>query len=297
MKILLLGMNGQLGWELQRSLAPLGDLVCFGRPVNGGGLDMTSARAVRSAMADAKPDIIFNAAAYTAVDKAEDEPGLVYALNSAAPALLAEEARTCGALLVHYSTDYVFNGEGNAPWTEEHSPAPQNMYGRSKLEGERAIQSSGCRHLIFRTSWVYARRGKNFLKTMLALAEKREELRIVSDQVGAPTGAEFLADASTLAAWLALRQPELSGIYHLAAAGETSWHGYAEFIIECARECGQQLSVRSCVPVPSVDYPQKAVRPMNSRLSTEKFARDFGLVTPHWKSGVARVVSELVETV
>jgi dTDP-4-dehydrorhamnose reductase len=291
MKILLLGMSGQLGWELQRALAPLGNLHCLDRT----GADLFDAKGLRNTVESLRPDIIFNAAAYTAVDKAEDEPEAAFAVNADAPTALSQGAKQAGALLVHYSTDYVFSGEGHSPWTEESLAAPRNIYGRSKLEGERAIQESGCRHLIFRTSWVYASRSKNFLKTILNLAESSEELKIIGDQVGAPTGAEFLADASTAAAWMALRQPELSGLYHLTASGETSWHGYARFIIEKAKELGKHLLVKSLLEIPSSAYPQKASRPLNSRMSTAKFTRCFGLVPLPWEKGVERALIELVE--
>jgi dTDP-4-dehydrorhamnose reductase len=291
MKILLLGMNGQLGWELQRALAPLGNLHCLDRT----DADLFDATGLRDTVASLRPDIIFNAAAYTAVDKAEDEPEAAFAVNADAPTALSQSAKQAGALLVHYSTDYVFSGAGHSPWTEESLAAPRNIYGRSKLEGERAIQESGCRHLIFRTSWVYASRSKNFLKTILNLAESSEELKIIGDQVGAPTGAEFLADASTAAAWMALRQPELSGLYHLTASGETSWHGYAKFIIERATALGKHLLVKSLLDIPTSAYAQKASRPLNSRLATAKFKRSFGLVLPPWEKGVERALVELIE--
>ena len=246
MKLLLLGMTGQVGWELRRSLAPLGEVVAldlnsdellccdFARPDE-------LARTVRSVA----PDVIVNAAAYTAVDRAESEQGLARAINAEAPAALAREAAHLGAWLVHYSTDYVFSGTGIAPWAEDSPTGPLNVYGQSKLEGDLAIQSSGCLHLILRTSWVYSARGGNFARSMLQLASERDQLRIVSDQFGAPTGAELLADVTAHALRRAIAQPHLCGTYHVAASGETSWHGYASFVIEQASRAGRRLRARS----------------------------------------------------
>jgi dTDP-4-dehydrorhamnose reductase len=295
MKILLLGKNGQLGWELQRALAPLGEVHAFSRTDEDTAIDLSDPDQLKIAIESIRPDLIFNAAAYTAVDLAESDPEGARRINTDAPTVIADEAKRIDALFVHYSTDYVFDGGGDLPWTEVCEPAPQSIYGQTKLDGETAIQASGCKYLIFRTSWVYARRGKNFLKTILTLAESREELKIVSDQIGAPTGAEFLADASAVASLMAWRQSNLCGLYHLAAGGEASWHGYAKYLIEKARTLGKPLALKSLLEVPSSSYLQKARRPLNSRLSMEKFRQNFGLTVPDWKLGVERVVTELVE--
>jgi dTDP-4-dehydrorhamnose reductase len=297
MKLLLLGMTGQVGWELRRSLAPLGELVAldlnsdevlccdFARPDE-------LARTVRTVA----PDVIVNAAAYTAVDRAESEPGLARAINAEAPAALAREAARLDAWLIHYSTDYVFDGSGTTPWAEDSPTGPLNVYGRSKLEGDLAIRSCGCRHLILRTSWVYSARGGNFARSMLQLAGGREQLRVVSDQFGAPTGAELLADATAHALRQAVAQPELCGTYHVAADGETSWHGYARYVIERAIQAGKSLRVRpqDIVPVATSDYPTPARRPLNSRLDTRKFRSTFNLTMPAWQTGVQRMLDEIL---
>jgi dTDP-4-dehydrorhamnose reductase len=242
------------------------------------------------------PDVIVNAAAHTAVDRAESEPDLARSINATAPALLAGEAQRLGAWLIHYSTDYVFDGSGSAPWVEASPTGPVNVYGATKLEGDLAIAASGCRHLILRTSWVYAARGGNFAKTMLKLAKERESLNVIADQFGAPTGAELLADVTAHALRLALAQPELSGTYHAVAAGATTWHGYARHVIEFARAAGQPIRVapQAIHAVPTSAFPTPASRPGNSRLDTRKLQNAFGLTLPPWQSGVDRMLSEIL---
>jgi dTDP-4-dehydrorhamnose reductase len=242
------------------------------------------------------PDVIVNAAAYTAVDKAESEPELVRTINALAPGMLAREARTLGSWLIHYSTDYVFDGSGSKPWVETDPIGPLSVYGSTKLEGEEAIRASGCRHLIFRTSWVYAARGGNFARTMLRLAQERECLTVIDDQIGAPTGADLLADVTAHAIRTALQQPELSGLYHLVAGGETSWHGYACFVLDLARQAGVELKVaaENVIPVPTSAFPLPARRPLNSRLDTSKLQTTFGVHLPSWQAGVARMMEEVL---
>lgn len=293
MKILLLGKDGQLGWELQRALAPLGELVALGR-AGGEGLcgDLSRPQALVESVRALAPDLIVNAAAHTAVDRAESEPALAHAINAEAVAGLAAEAAASDAWLVHYSTDYVFDGSGAHAWREDDPTGPLSVYGHSKLAGEEAIRASACRHLIFRTSWVYAARGGNFAKTMLRLAAERERLTVIADQVGAPTGAELIADVSAHAIRAALAAPALAGTYHLAAGGETSWHGYASFVIEEARRLGLALKVAEIAPIPTTEYPTPARRPLNSRLDTARLRAAFGLVLPDWRLGVARMLRE-----
>lgn len=297
MKILLLGKNGQVGWELQRSLAPLGDVIALdhdGAPGLSG--DFAHPESLAATVRDVAPDLIVNAAAHTAVDKAESEPELARAINALAPGVLAREAAALGALLVHYSTDYVFDGSGNAPWAEDAPTGPLSVYGATKREGEQLIRDSGCRHLIFRTSWVYAARGGNFAKTMLKLAAERDALTIIDDQYGAPTGAELLADVTAHAARMTLASPELAGTYHVAAGGETTWHGYARHVIEFARARGVPIKVApdAIRPVPTSAFPTPARRPANSRLDTRKLQQAFGLVLPPWQSGVERMLTEIL---
>lgn len=295
MKILLLGCGGQVGWELQRALAPLGTVTAcdFDSP---GDLkaDFSQPELLRALVARVQPALIVNSAAHTAVDKAEGEPDLARAINATAPGVLAQEAARTGALLVHYSTDYVFDGSGNQPRTEDAPTGPLSVYGRTKLEGEEAIRASGCRHLIFRTSWVYAARGGNFAKTMLRLAAERESLNVIADQIGAPTGAELLADVTAHAARRVLAEPALAGTYHCAAGGETSWHGYARFVIETAHAAGLALKcpVEAVNAIPTSAYPTPAARPLNSRLATHKLQQTFGLVLPPWQAGVRRMLAE-----
>ncbi|MDO9405033.1 MAG: dTDP-4-dehydrorhamnose reductase [Polaromonas sp.] len=316
MKILLLGKNGQVGWELQRSLAPLGAVTALGRQgaPHGSGQDvlcgdLANLHGLADTVRRVRPDVIVNAAAHTAVDRAESEPELAHTLNALAPGVLAEEAHKLGAWLVHYSTDYVFDGSGARPWTETDTPAPLNVYGRSKLEGEQRIQASGAKHLIFRTSWVYGARGGNFAKTMLRLAQERERLTVIDDQFGAPTGADLLADVTAQIVGMltqGTRTPSqiagqgladaVQGIYHLAAAGETSWHGYANHVIHQAVRTrpGFPLKATEIAAVPTSAFPTPAARPHNSRLDTRKLQTAFGLVLPHWQHGVDRMLDEMV---
>ena len=296
MKILLFGKGGQVGWELQRSLAPLGELVALDTGSSELCGDFTDPDGLIQTIRAVTPDVIVNAAAYTAVDKAESEPELARTINALAPGALAQEARRGNAWLIHYSTDYVFDGSGDKPWLESDAPAPLSVYGKTKLEGEQLIQQTGCKHLIFRTSWVYGTRGGNFAKTMLRLAQERDSLTVVNDQIGAPTGADLLADVTAHA--IRAARPELSGLYHLVAAGEASWHGYAGFVVDFARRAGVQLKVtpESINAVPTRDFPLPAQRPLNSRLSTERLQSTFGLTLPLWQNGVARMLSETLDS-
>lgn len=296
MKILLFGKNGQVGWELQRSLAPLGELIALDARSETLCGDLTDLAGIVNTIRMVAPDIIVNAAAHTAVDKAESEPELASALNALAPDVMAKEAARLGAWLVHYSTDYVFDGSGEMPWRETDTTGPLSTYGKSKLAGELAIIASGCKHLIFRTSWVYAARGGNFAKTMLKLAKERDSLKVINDQIGAPTGADLLADVTAHAIRTALQQPEVSGLYHLVAGGETSWHGYANFVIAFARRAGVEIKVPTdaIAPVPTTAFPTPATRPLNSRLDTQKLQNTFNLYLPHWQSGVTRMLIEIL---
>lgn len=292
MKILLLGANGQLGWELRRSLAPLGELLTLARGDEGA--DLAQAASLSALVERSAPDVIVNAAAYTAVDKAESEAAIARTVNAEAPGVLARAAAARGALLLHYSSDYVFDGSGEAARREDAPTAPLSVYGQSKLDGEEAVRASGARHLILRTSWVYAARGQNFPKTMLRLAQERERLRVVADQVGAPTGAELLADVSAHALRAVLGRPELHGTYHLAASGETSWHGLAQFVIEQARALRPDLAWKATAiePIATAEYPTPARRPLNSRLDTTRLREAFGLKLPDWRVGVQRMLTE-----
>jgi len=298
MKILLLGKNGQLGWELQRSLAPLGELVALDAHIQTHCGDLTNLTGLAQTVHELAPDVIVNAAAYTAVDKAESEPELAQIVNAKALAVLAQAAKGSAAWLVHYSTDYVFDGSGDAPWLESDLARPLSAYGASKLAGEQAIIEAGCKHLIFRTSWIYAARGRNFAKTMLQLAQQRDALNVVDDQVGAPTGADLLADVTAHALRAAVQNPQLSGLYHLAAAGETTWHAYATYVIEQARQAGMPIKVAQSAiqAVPSSAFPTPARRPLNSRLNTSKLQLAFGLSLPHWQIGVKRMLTEVLDT-
>ena len=312
MKILLFGKGGQVGWELQRSLAPLGELVALDFDSTDHCGDFTNLEGLQATVRAIRPDVIVNSGAHTAVDKAESEPDLVRTINALAPAALAQAAVACGAWLVHYSTDYVFDGSGQTPWLESDTPAPLSVYGRTKLEGEQLIQASGCKHLIFRTSWVYGARGGNFAKTMLKLAQEREVLKVIDDQIGAPTGAELLADVTAHAIRQALagngpgRQganpnnlisPAISGIYNLAAGGEISWFGYAKEIVAHVNttKLATKLVVKTIDAVPSSAFPSAAQRPLNSRLNTAKLQGTFNITLPHWKTGVARMLTEFIE--
>jgi len=301
MKILLLGKNGQVGWELQRSLASLGEVLALDRHSTQACGDLSRPEDLVQTVRNYKPDVIVNAAAHTAVDKAEGEPEVARLLNATAPAALADAAQLLGALLVHYSTDYVFNGEGQVPWQESDTTAPLNVYGQTKREGELAILKSGCQHLIFRTSWVYASRGANFAKTMLRLAGERERLTVIDDQFGAPTGADLIADvtAQTLRQVHALpvtERAQHAGIFHLVAAGQTNWHGYASHVIEIAKRLRPESEwrVQDIAPVPSSAFVTAAQRPHNSRLSTARLEASFGLRLPPWQDGVERMLAEIL---
>lgn len=296
MKILLFGKNGQVGWELQRALAPLGELISLDRNGEGGLCgDLTQLGGVAATIKSVAPDVIVNSAAYTAVDQAESAPELTNLVNSDAVHVMAKEAANLGALFVHYSTEYVFNGSGSAPWRETDTTAPLSVYGHSKLSGEQAIFESGCRYLIFRTSWAYAARGNNFAKIILRLAANQEEINVIADQIGAPTGADLISDITAHAIRAVSFDPTLSGLYHLAATGETSRYDYARYIIELARSQGRILKVINVNPIPTSHYATPAQRPLNSRLDSTKLAELFGLYLPHWTSGVRRMLSELKE--
>lgn len=298
MNILILGANGQVGWELQRSLAPLGSIkACDRQAANFEDLD-----SLRAVVRENRPDMIVNSAAYTAVDKAESEPDKAARVNAEAVAVLAEESKKLDACLVHYSTDYVFDGMKSSAYTESDNPNPLNVYGRTKCQGEENIRNSGCRHFIFRTSWVYATRGSNFIKTMLQLAMNRNELSVVADQFGAPTHADLIADvtAIVLHQYQIMKeslQSNLYGTYHLVAAGETNWNDYARFVFELAELYGVVLRVKpdEVKQIPSEAYPVPAKRPKNSRLNCKKLEYTFALRLPEWRYHVHRTVKELIE--
>ncbi|AEJ00475.1 dTDP-4-dehydrorhamnose reductase [Nitrosomonas sp. Is79A3] len=297
MKILLFGGNGQVGWELQRSLIPLGELIALNSASENYCGDLTNLTGIKQTIRKIVPDIIVNAAAYTAVDKAENEPELAQILNAEAPGVLAQEAKQINARLIHYSTDYVFNGTGDQPYLETDPTEPLNVYGKTKLEGEKNIQTSGCSHLIFRTSWVYATYGNNFIKTMLRLAQHRDKLTIVNDQIGSPTGAELIADVTAHAMLTLKRNPEVSGLYHLVAKGNTSWYDFAKFILKHAEHANIPLKVQSIAlqPIKSSDFPLPAKRPLNSRLNICKLQKTFNLILPEWQVGVSRTLTEILD--
>ncbi|MEQ1619828.1 MAG: dTDP-4-dehydrorhamnose reductase [Methylococcales bacterium] len=295
MRILLTGSQGQVGWELARTLLPLGEVIALKRAQ----ADLSNLDELRLTIRAIKPDVIVNAAAYTAVDKAESEPELAFLINAEAPRLLAEEAAICGALLIHYSTDYVFDGSKTGAYLEGDKPNPLNIYGQSKLAGEQAIQASNADYLILRTTWVYAARGHNFVKSILRLAAEREELNIVADQIGAPTWARLIAEctAHILKQSQQKRQQGgfVSGIYNLTSAGETSWHGFAQKIIELAGQQGaQQLKTQRINPIPTTAYPLPATRPVNSRLSCQRLQQHFQLVLPSWETTLQLCIDEIL---
>jgi dTDP-4-dehydrorhamnose reductase len=302
MKILLLGKNGQVGWELQRSLAPLGEVLALDRHSTRYCVDLSKPEQLAQTVLAYRPDFIVNAAAHTAVDKAESEPELAKVLNTDAPAALAKAAAQVGAWLVHYSTDYVFDGSGTHARQEGEGTGtgtgPLSVYGKTKLDGEKAIVASGCKHLIFRTSWVYAARGGNFATTMLRLAQEREQLTVINDQHGAPTGADLIADVTAHAMRRVLNTQNIAfgGVYHLVASGETTWHGYASHVIEQAKQLKPELAwkVQNIAPVPTSAFPTPAARPHNSRLCTAKLQERFGLVLPPWQQGVDRMLAEIL---
>ncbi len=296
MKILLFGKGGQVGWELQRSLAPLGEVVAL----DFDSADLHANFAEPAKLVDTvravRPDVIVNAAAHTAVDKAESESDFARRLNAEAPGIVAREAAALNAWLIHYSTDYVFDGSGSHFRKEDEATAPLSVYGATKLEGEDAIRASGCEHVILRTSWVYASRGGNFARTMLKLAADRDKLAVIDDQHGAPTGADLLADITAHTIRHAQCHPEVSGTYHAAAAGTTTWHAYATLVIEWARARGIAIKVPAdaITPVPTTSYPTPAKRPLNSRLDTTKLRSTFGITLPAWDQGVRRMLHEIL---
>jgi dTDP-4-dehydrorhamnose reductase len=296
MKLLLLGKGGQVGWELQRSLAPLGELVALDFDSTDFNADFSRPEQLAETVLKVRPDVIVNAAAHTAVDKAESEPDFARKLNATSPGIVAEAAQQIGALMVHYSTDYVFDGSGTRPWKEDDATGPLSVYGQTKLEGEQLVAQNCAKHLIFRTSWVYAARGGNFAKTMLRLAKERDKLTVIDDQFGAPTGAELLADVTAHAIRATLQDPAKAGLYHAIAGGETTWYGYARFVLEQAKAAGVELKAGpdAVEAVPTSAFPTPAKRPHNSRLDTTKLQATFGLRLPPWQEGVARMLREIL---
>lgn len=294
MKVLLLGGNGQVGWELRRSLSPLGDVIAPLRDDPDLCGNLADLAGLRTTVRKLAPQLVVNAAAYTAVDRAEADREAARAINAEAVAVLAQEAQAMGAWMIHFSTDYVFDGSGERPWVESDQPAPLNSYGASKLEGERRLQSCCARHVLLRTSWVYAQRGNNFARTMLRLARERDELKVVADQFGAPTGADLIADVTAHVARAAMKDPALAGTYHLSAGGETSWHGYARHVLEVAAHAGATLRAGAdqVRPIATADYPTPARRPLNSRLDCSRLKQTFGLHLPDWRAGVTRMIQE-----
>ena len=296
MNILLFGKGGQVGWELQRSLSVLGHVTTLDFDSQDHCGDFSNPDGIAQAVRALNPDVIVNAAAHTAVDKAESEPELAQLLNATTPGVLAEEAARLNAWLVHYSTDYVFDGSGSRPWVETDRPAPLSVYGRTKWEGEQRIQQSGAKHLILRTSWVYAARGGNFAKTMLRLAQERERLTVIDDQWGAPTGADLLADVTAHAIRHLQARPQDGGLYHCVAAGETNWNLYAKEVLAqvALAQPAIKLKATEVAPVPTSAFPTPAARPHNSRLDTARLRNTFGLTLPPWQQGVARMLREIL---
>ncbi|SEG09582.1 dTDP-4-dehydrorhamnose reductase [Nitrosomonas ureae] len=296
MRILLLGKNGQLGWELQRSLAPLGELISLdsaSRELCG---DLSNLKGIKQTIQKTEPNVIVNAAAYTAVDKAENEPELAQILNAEAPKILAQGAKEQNARLIHYSTDYVYNGSGSQPYVETDTADPLNHYGKTKLEGDENILTSGCSHLIFRTSWIYSTFGNNFIKTILYLAQNRDKLTIVNDQIGSPTSAELIADITAYALFTVKHKPEISGLFNLTAKGYISWYEFAKFILEYVEERNLPLKIHSSDidSTSSVEFPLPAKRPLNSRLNTNKLGNTFQISLPAWQVGVSRILTEIL---
>jgi len=288
-KILVTGKNGQVGWELQRTLAPLGQVIAL----DVEDMDLSDPDSIRNKVREIAPDIIVNPAAHTAVDKAESEPDLAMAINGTAPGIMAEEAKKLDALLIHYSTDYVFDGNKTSPYVETDTPDPQSVYGKTKLAGEQAIQAVGGKHVILRTSWVYGVHGGNFVKTILRLAKERSELRIVADQYGAPTWARLLAEST--AQVITHYTEDRSGVYHLTSSGRTNWHQFAEEIVRLARQYDDALKDKPLTihPIATHEYPVPAKRPVNSSLSTEKIRKTFGLNLPQWDEDLAKCIRQL----
>lgn len=295
LNFLLFGCNGQVGGELQKTLSSLGNVVALDVDSTEHCGDFTKPDAIAETIRSIRPDVIVNAAAYTAVDKAESEPELAFLVNAQTPGILAQEAEKLGAWLIHYSTDYVFDGSGGEAWKETDAPNPLNIYGASKLQGERNIAANCSKYIILRTSWVYAAKGGNFAKTMLRLAQERESLSVVDDQIGAPTGARLLARLTADVIPKAMQNPGLSGLYHAVAAGETSWYGYARFVIGGARQRGVAIKVsdENVRPVTSSQFPTPAKRPANSRLDTSKLEQAFGIKLPDWQTGVAEMLDDI----
>ncbi len=292
-KILLLGKSGQVGWELQRALCPVGEFIALDRHDTIYCGDLAQLNELKKTIQTIKPDIVVNAAAYTAVDQAEMDQKSAILINADAPALIAQTCNEINALFIHYSTDYVFNGLGNKPWSESDATEPVNQYGKSKLLGELAILESGCRHFIFRTSWVYAARGQNFIKTILRLARQHKTLHIISDQIGVPTGAELLADV-TAQILIKYSKNNHEGIYHLCPQGETSWYTYATYILECAKDWDKTILNQGIQPISSAEYQTQAKRPLNSRLNTQKLEQTFTVTLPFWQTGVNRAIQEIL---
>lgn len=292
MNILLFGKTGQVGWELQRALAPLGNLIALDVHSQDYCGDFSNPEGIAETVRAIKPDVIVNAAAHTAVDKAESEPEFAQLLNATSVEAIAKEAEKLNAWVIHYSTDYVFPGNGDQPWLETDATQPLNVYGETKLAGEKLLSENCTRHLIFRTSWVYAGKGNNFARTMLRLAKERAELSVINDQFGAPTGAELLADCTAHAIRVALQKPDVAGIYHLVAGGTTTWYDYASLVFDEARKAGMELALTQVHGVPTSAYPTPARRPGNSRLDTTKFQNNFNLVLPSWETGVKRMLTE-----
>ena len=293
MKILLLGKNGQVGWELQRSLAPLGEVLALDRNSTSHGGELRKMEGMAETVRVFRPQVVVNAAAYTAVDKAESDSSTAHLVNALAPEVLSRACAALDALLVHYSTDYVFDGSGQTPWLETDATGPLNVYGHSKLAGEQGIAKQGAKHVIFRTSWVYGTEGGNFAKTMLRLAQERDKMAVINDQFGAPTGAALLADITAMC----LHQPQaLSGIYHLAAAGETTWHAYAEYVLQTAKRLKPEMAykVKEVAAVPTSEFPTPAQRPLNSRLNCSKLQNDLQCQLPDWQKGVDAMLSKIL---
>lgn len=293
MKILLLGKNGQVGWELQRSLAPLGEVLALDRNSTSHCGDLSNLEGLAETVRVFRPQVVVNAAAYTAVDKAESDSSTAHLVNALAPEVLSRACAALDALLVHYSTDYVFDGSGQTPWLETDATGPLNVYGHSKLAGEQGIAKQGAKHVIFRTSWVYGTEGGNFAKTMLRLAQERDKMAVINDQFGAPTGAALLADITAMC----LQQPQaLSGIYHLAAAGETTWHAYAEYVLQTAKRLKPEMAykVKEVAAVPTSEFPTPAQRPLNSRLNCSKLQNDLQCQLPDWQKGVDSMLSKIL---
>lgn len=302
MKILLLGKDGQVGWELQRALQPLGEVVALNRQMSPSGLcgDVADFAKINATIHAIQPDIVINATAYTAVDKAESEREQNNLINHVSVQNLAVQCQQLNALLVHYSTDYVFDGTGETPWQETDSTAPINAYGQAKRDSEIALEQSGVKFLNFRTAWVYASRGKNFIKTMLTLAKSKEQLTIINDQVGTPTSAALIADVTAQALrYYRLATDEdkmqLLGHYHLVPTGVTTWYEYAQFIFDLAKKQGETLTVKDVLPTTTDNYPTPAKRPLNSRLNNQKIQTNFQLHLPDWRQGVEQAVAELLE--